>query len=498
MHAAALNGQASPASFDQSSIQEEMGDVVGVQLNVEPGAEATVIISGYQYKTTSSVHDTNQDGEVELRINTYEAGSPGTQLGYSASGPDELQRVSKKGTGQLGLGEYQLSLESESERDEAKLRLTSAQFGSAESRVFPGQLPARMSEIEANSSRNNKVARGDLFVATFEAEGIGGRAELTNPPGNNLVFAKNSEPGVRTQHTVQINPSANTTEFRTIKVDYTEDGDNVPRNLTSLRLQHIGIDDDSDGQIETSLDPMVRTVRTNSAGIVYIEFLQQQSIEDSERILLQYSNITNPATAGHSNVAVSIGSEDLSGAIQYGASGQGNLGNGVHVAVESQTGSEFVAPLSFEYISDSKADQLYLIVDTSEINIRAGDSLTVELSQTAVNADRREKNISTSIVVTEPVATMQTPSSQWQPVNGTLNISGNTTLAPNSQFWIQMRSTTESPAGFLYHYPTVVQADQTYETEINLQSIQHDGIVYIRPVNQTHAIGPTKQVNLTG
>jgi hypothetical protein len=149
-------------------------------------------------------------------------------------------------------------------------------------------------------------------------------------------------------------------------------------------------------------------------------------------------------------------------------------------------------------VSAPEEDLTYVIIDTSSLDLGTNESLNVTLSQTLPNSNGSDKELSTEITVAEPSATMQTTAGEWRTTNSTLNISGNTTLAPNSRFWIQVRSTTESPAGFLYHYPVTVRSNQTYQAEIDLQRIQGAENVFVRPVNRTDTIGPTQQINITG
>ena len=497
MSGAAIGSQSSETSrITDENIQEEIGDVVQIPIQVSPYDTATLTVSDQQYSTTATVTDRNGDGQIKIRINTFQAQREGGSSGYEVASPDHLREVSEGGAKQLSPGEYTLSIDGK--ESTSKLFLNTAKFYQGQLHTAPGGISINKTTVtEHRSPVPSQIAQGDMLIAEFEAEGIMGSGRFDNPPGDDGVVPVNSTTRAETSHIVQVSGKKNETEFREVRVDYTSTKSSAPSKLIKINISNAGIDSDQDGQIDKPIKSSISNVNTNSEGIISIAFDNSYNISDTDTLILKYGNITNPPRAGTNPVEVGFGSEKIDTTVEYGPSSSGNFGNGLDVNVNTTSSNQFVTPMPFQYITVPSNDRLYIIMQTGELEDMSGESITVTLSQTALTENSSRKESSTEAQIVTPTANIQVDNNQWDSTSEPLHITGTTSLAPNSELWIQIRSVSSSPSPWIYHYSTKVYSNRTVNARITEHRINTSETVYVQPVTRDGPIGPKRTVKIT-
>jgi len=497
MSGAAIGSQSPETSrITEENIQEEIGDVVQIPIQVSPYDTTTLTVSGQQYSTTATVTDRNGDGQIKIRINTFEAQREGGSSGYEVVSPDHLREVSERGAKQLLPGEYTLSIDGS--ESTSKLLLRTAKFYQGQLHTAPSGMSINKTTVtEQRSSVPSQIAQGDMLIAEFEAEGIMGSGRFDSPPGDNGIVPINSTTRAETSHIVQISGKKNETEFRKVRVDYTSNKNYVPSKLIKINISHAGIDSDQDGQIDKSIKSSISNVNTNSEGIISINFDNSYNISDTDTLILKYGNVTNPPQAGTNSVEVDFGSEKIETTVEYGPSSNGNFGNGLHVSVNTTSSNQFVTPMPFQYVTVPSNDRLYIIMQTSGLENMTGESITLTLSQTALTENSSSKESSTEAKIVKPTANIQIVNNQWNVTSEPLHITGTTSLAPNSELWIRIRSVSSSPSPWIYHYSMTVYSNRTVNAKITEHRINTSETVYVQPVTKDGPIGPKRTVKIT-
>jgi hypothetical protein len=220
-------------------------------------------------------------------------------------------------------------------------------------------------------------------------------------------------------------------------------------------------------------------------------------VSESETVLLRYKNVTNPYRPGAYPATISLGSDRIDATVEYGPAATGNLGNGLNVKTSTTSSNTFVAPLPFKYFTSPADDRLYVAIDTSGLNNVTRESISLRLSQSETEEAIAEKRSATNATLVEPTANMAIANDQWQAGSEPLEITGTTTLAPNTDIWIRVRSGTDVPSPWIYHYPASVQSNRTFEADITEDRIEANETVYVRPVTRTGPVGPEEIVNVT-
>ena len=483
------------ATVAESEMFEEVGDIVKIPVRVSPHDTVTVNISGGQYSAEVIATDQDGDGQIQLRVNTFETQTSGNPSGYTVSSPDHLREVSQRGDNGLTEGEYDIAVNGNA--PESTLLLNPGIFQ-------PGQLhtlPADEKITKTNVIRNrspvpSQIARGDVLVAEFEAEGIMGVGRFDDPPGNNGIVAADSAVGARTAHTVQVQGEGANTSFRKIRISYDNAANGSPSNLVKLNITHAGVDSDQDGQIDRSFNSSIINVNTNSEGIIKITTSDNQTISESETVLLRYKNVTNPSRPGAYPATISLGSDRTDARVEYGPTAAGNLGNGLNVNISTNSRHEFVAPLPFNYFTSPAHDRLYVAMDTSGLDNITEESISLRLSQSQRGEPTVVKKSAVNATLVEPSVNMAIANDQWQAGSEPLQIAGTTSLAPNTDIWIRVRSGTDVPSPWIYHYPTSIQQNRTFEVDITEDRIETNETVYVRPVTRSGPVGPEEMIKV--
>ena len=204
------------ATFNRSTITENRGDIAAIPVNLTGTQRATVTVgsTAVNYETNVTVNDTDADGEVTLRMNTYLAGTGANESAVYHAGNDTVvatNRTTDPLDAPLEASTYNLSVAvAGRETGTAALELTSRTRGDLVTWTAPAASfdnVTNVSDVAAavNGGRittTDTVANGDVAVNQFRVSGIYGALAASN--FNHLV-----ETGALDFSMVQTNPETN-------------------------------------------------------------------------------------------------------------------------------------------------------------------------------------------------------------------------------------------------------------------------------------------------
>ena len=204
------------ASFNQSTVSEQRGDIAAIELDLFGTTNATVTVGSeaVNYETNVTVNDSDDDGRVTLLMNTYIAGLDTEDAVYEAAGDDAIvgtNRTTDPLDSPLETSRYNLSVTVGDRRtDGATLVLTERTTGE----LITWTAPAANFDNATNASEvatavenghitaTDTVAVGDVSVNQFKLSGVYGALAVSNVTellrGGALDFSM-----------VQTNPSTN-------------------------------------------------------------------------------------------------------------------------------------------------------------------------------------------------------------------------------------------------------------------------------------------------
>jgi hypothetical protein len=315
-------------------------------------------------------------------------------------------------------------------------------------------------------------------------------------PGNNLIYPSNSSERARTTHTVQYS-SDELSNFSTVEVDYRGGDGNVPRTLSNANIKHIGIDTTGDGIINRDLSSSVGTVRINSQGVITIEFTDSVTLPSDSRLLVQYAGVRNPSHESADTVQVSVGDSTQTGTILYGYEGNGTLGNGINLKASTNGPTEIVAPLPFNYISDSNGDMTAALNTDGFSNVQ-NESLNISMNISRSEGPSNVTVLSNTIEVVAPSANITTKDEiNVKADSANISVNGTTNIAPMNNIWVRIQSTQSVPSPWLYHYKTTVTENQTFSVQVPTTDIHNAESIEVSPVSRTAPLSDGKQINIS-
>lgn len=174
------------AKFDERSYVQEEGDVAEFSIELENTDEARLEIGSkdVNYRLNLTVTDGNDDGNVTLQWNTYEAGN-----GNPISVVDEqdsitvLDESGNINTGSLDPAIYRLSAfvsNGNLQTDVAVVDLNERATYNASSGVTPYTTSSDLDDIKNETTYNHPVAMGDDIVLQFNVSGVYGYLDETD------------------------------------------------------------------------------------------------------------------------------------------------------------------------------------------------------------------------------------------------------------------------------------------------------------------------------
>ncbi|WP_211194965.1 DUF7827 domain-containing protein [Halorhabdus amylolytica] len=461
---------AAPADGEigQSVFREELDDVVELPIDLPKGAEATLSVTGGTYERKISIVDTDDDGEVVVRLDTH-AERTGHGAGYTAAPPDRVLTRNERMEG-MTTGNHMLELSIDGvHHDTSLLRIVEGEMRSARTIAAPGDLNVTDGAPFESLPAVGSVAAGDLGVVAFDADGLTGPMNVENPPGENLVYADPSTPGEQTRHTVQIDAGDRNVTFNTARITYATADGATPGRLTGVNVQRVSVDSDGDGRADRELTSSVAGTAVREAGTMTVSFDDRHTLGANETLYLEYDGLTNPTTDGTYSVSVTVGDYTQTGEVAYGPAGDGVFGNGVDVTVENDAGT-IVDPMPFEYVLDGEDDTLYVTLPTDEPS-------TMDVGLTKPNPiDGTTDSLSTTVEVVERSVSFDDHDLE----DGELTVFGSTTLAPGSDVELYIHAENQFTST-LYDVRAVVDERRQFRTTVDVSDLQDGTAVRVTP-----------------
>ena len=511
---AAQSGSA--VGFGDAETTAVQGDVATVELQLRNTEDTLLCVhsADRQYRATVDVVDGNGDGTVRVRFNTFRGPSSGATAEFSTVDTEDSAELIAESSGQAGAvldaGRYNLIASTATTSVAAVLYLEPpGDTRSNTSIVAPGtplSEPAppvnesteqtATDQIDGSSAADTHfptAAAGDLVRMQFSAAGIGGAVEPPLP-ANNLVFPADSAPSAMTSHTLQVSPNT-TVDMRSLTIDYGTDSNPSPAKiyrLTQRDIHELGIDETGDGYIDRSVKLAIQNIRTNTDGRVTLTFDRPVTISENSTLLGVYE-VQNPDIVGSREVVTTLIGETKtyreSGAVLYGPAGQGALGYGVNLQLESITDeSSPTAPLSgLDVTYDTDAGEL--VADTGTATLPTGAYAVRLHTLESAPTDLPEIDLTEQFNVVKPDADITNHSLDE---GSQLSVNASTNLAPENTVVIRVDA-QEAGGGIsqVQNCLATVQPDGSVSCGFDLSesgsdveigvSIQHNGSVIDGP-----------------
>ncbi|PSP82226.1 hypothetical protein BRC83_10140 [Halobacteriales archaeon QS_1_68_17] len=497
------------AEIVPSVIRENQDDVVEIPMVVPEGSEGTLTLARGSYEQSVGFRDVNGDGRVTVTVNTFVANQVlSSGSGYRAADPDAVTEVRAQSTEPMATGNYEIRLSlSGTEQDVALVRLMPSRFNDVRTRAAPNGITVdSVKEVEFSASVPGRVARDDTVILEFHAEGIAGVGGFDDPPGRELIYANTSMPSASATHTIQLpGPEADgdgdergNASFSSVRIDYDNGDGGVPNKLTNVKLRGLGVDADGDGRIDRPVRVERRSV--TRSGRLALELTDEQSLAESETLLIRYSGVKNPGTTGTDAVSVSAGDHRVEGTVTYGRAGLGQFGNALSVDVTCADSQDPTAPMPFEHVVSPGDDRLYLVFSTSVCAEEAAEDARLDVT---LRKDRlrngvptgQTKRLSTSVRLVESNATLELSEGRTTLEARTQTLEGQTTLAPGSRMTIRVRSADE-PSPQLVEYSGVVNENGAFRTRVDFSAFRSGSTVEVVPVANGRQIGDVHRVRI--
>jgi len=502
--AAPAAGQSEPAvGFGDTQRQVAQGDVatIEIQLRNTDAASLRILSSDRNYRATLRVRDRNDDGTVGVEFDTFRAAGDDPDAAFGtvdAADNASVVTASHAGDGDvLDTGRYNLILGTSDTRIASRLSLVApgAATGSSAS-VVPADAPLPAPETpDVNRSDAGTdtltAAVGDRIRADFGVRGLGGIV-AGDAPAHNLVFPADSAPGARTTHAVSASPNE-TIGVRSVTIDYATDGSTPARDVYRISggdIEALGVDTTGDGYVDRSAQASVQNLRTSSSGQLMITFDRAIDVGANHTFLASYP-VRNPDTTEPQTVGLTLAGNGTTyreaGRVQYGPAGQGTLGHGVDLRIESvdreRPPTDPLAPV--ETVYDPIAGSLVVDADTNRLD-RGEHTLRLSVGDAAPEPLPRA-SLTERVVVADPAAEFTRLSASG---GSRLAVAAETNLAPGNSLVIQVRA--EGGISQLSNCVTTVDPDGTAGCEFDLQrppqdldievTIERNGSVIAGPV----------------
>jgi len=514
--AAAQSGSA--IGFGNAETTTTQGDIATIELQLRNTDQAIfrVLSADQQYRAAVRVEDSDGDGTVHVRFNTFRGLGNDDATRFTTVDGDDNARLIAESSDQSGAvldtGRYNLIASTATTSVAAVLYLEDpGKIGSNTSVVAPEtplsepstavnestEEPTGDSKADSSSAGTQvpTAAAGDHVRTRFSVGGLGGAVE-PSPPARNLVFPTDSSPSASTTHTMQVSPNR-TIAMRSLTIDYGADASASPAmvyRLTSSDIDTLGVDETGDGYVDRSAKIAVQNIRTGTDGRVTLTFDRPITVPENDSLLAVYE-VRNPRTLGSQDVAATLTGETAtyreSGTVLYGPAGQGTLGYGVDLRLESNTDkSSPTAPLSALDVSyDTDANELVADTDTSAL---ATGEYAVRLhTEKSAPADLPQVDLTEQFKVVEPNAEVTEHS-----IGDTtqLSVTASTNLAPENTVIIRVDA-QEAGGGIsqIQNCVATVQPGGSISCEFDLSESGSDLDIDVSiSQNDTIIAGPTR------
>jgi len=190
------------ASFETSTVQEEIGDVANITVQMSNTDEATINVGTKEdsnYYIQGDLTDDNGDGEVTVQFNSYTAGTDGSNTVLSVPGDDEIDNVNEGGTfsnradleaDTLDTGSYSINVTAGSSPDFTSpdsvgtLQLSENSVENVQTWAAPSDAEIDDDDVDVydrigeNLTESDDLAVEDVVVHQVQASGIEGALEF--------------------------------------------------------------------------------------------------------------------------------------------------------------------------------------------------------------------------------------------------------------------------------------------------------------------------------
>ena len=514
--AAAQSGSA--VGFGNAETTTTQGDVATIELQLRNTEDTLLRIhsADQQYRATVNVIDGNNDGTVRVRFNTFRGPSHDATAEFTTVNTEDNAELIAESSDQtravLDTGRYNLIASTATTSVAAVLHLKPPEEARSNISVVAPDTPLSELTPLANESSEQMTAdqkkesltadtaiptaaAGDLVQMRFSVAGIGGAVE-SPPPASNLVFPADSEPGTVTTHTVQTSPNK-TVDMRSLTIDYGINDNPSPakiHRLTQSDVHKVGIDETGNGYIDRSVKFTVQSIQTSTTGSMTITFDRPVTVSENHTLLGVYE-VQNPDIVGPQVVAATLTGEAAtyreSGTLLYGPAGQGALGHGIDLQIESVTREAMpTAPLSaLETTYDSNTGEIIVRTNTSKLT--TGEYEVRLQSEKSAPSDLPQVNLAEGFEIVEPDAEFTNYSVRDE---SKLSVTASTNLAPGNTVIVRVDA-QEVGGGIsqVLNCVATVQPDGTTNCEFDLSESGTDLNVKlsIRQNNST-IVGPVQ------
>ena len=190
------------ASFETSTVQDELGDVANITVQVDNTEDAVINVGSQNddnYVIQGQIEDEDGDGEVTVQFNSYTAGTNNNNTVLSVPGDDDLDDIEEKGSftssrsnldeDALEPGSYSMNVSAGTSPDVTSpdtvgtLRLNENSVENIRSWVAPSDADIDDEDIDIydrigeNLTQSDDIAAEDVVVHEIEASGIEGAIE---------------------------------------------------------------------------------------------------------------------------------------------------------------------------------------------------------------------------------------------------------------------------------------------------------------------------------
>ncbi|MGB9931669.1 DUF7282 domain-containing protein [Haloarcula amylolytica] len=188
------------ASFESSTVQDEIGDVVNITVQVDNTEDAVINVGDEEddnYYIQGQLEDDDGDGEVTVQFNSYTAGDHSNSTVLSVPGDDDIDVLEEGGDytrsglsdGTLETGSYSMNVTAGTSPDVTSpdsvgtLRLNENSVESIQTWTAPSDADIDDEDIDIydrigeNLTQSDNIAVEDVVVHQIQASGIEGALE---------------------------------------------------------------------------------------------------------------------------------------------------------------------------------------------------------------------------------------------------------------------------------------------------------------------------------
>ncbi|MDT3436589.1 BGTF surface domain-containing protein [Haloarcula sp. 1CSR25-25] len=419
------------ASFETSTVQDEVGDVVNITIQVDNTEDAVINVGSEaddNYYIQGQLEDDDGDGEVTVQFNSYTAGDYSNSTVLSVPGDDDIDNIEEGGdytrsglNGEtLEAGSYSMNVTAGTSPDVTSpdavgtLRLNENSVESMQTWAAPSDADITDDDVDVydrigvNLTQSDDIAAEDVVVHQIEASGIEGAIEYEDvdngASGTTAAFlqavdADGDASGTGTagltlyvnRTDVGANADADTLQLNSSNVDVVEDADNntyfVAVDTSGVTFTESGKDlvDEEDTSINATFaikDSSPMSDDSASASALYTTSERDATLNLDDSGVVTVSAAAGQEVTGDTNVApgstLEVEMESESDANPFVLRPEADVGpNGTYTATadfsEYSAGTNFtVQTLDIDGSSDFS--------DEEDGQIVAADTATVSIS----------------------------------------------------------------------------------------------------------------------